>query len=427
MDSGRKFKVIKSDSLERVRTGEPENLPERFAHRALGMQASGIRSLFAVASRPEIVSLAGGMPNLSALPMQMMASVTEKLISENGAEALQYGNGQGHPRLREQICDVMALEGIRAHPDDVIVTTGSQQALDLISRIFIDPGDVVLVEAPSYVGALGTFKQYEASVVHINMDQDGLIPQELADAIKSVKAAGRKIKFLYLIPNYQNPAGVLLPAERRTEILDICRKEGMFIVEDNPYGLLGFDKPSPNAMRASDSENVIYLGTFSKTIAPGLRVGWALVPQSLKDKMVIASESSILCPSNFTQLVISNYLANQPWRDQITSFAKLYKESRDAALSALNKYFPKNATWTKPAGGFYIWITLPPEIDTNALMPKAIAAKVAYVPGTAFYADGFGSWSLRISYCYPTVERITEGIKSLAGVIKSEMETRQIN
>ena len=180
-------------------------------------------------------------------------------------------------------------------------------------------------------------------------------------------------------------------------------------------------------MRASDSENVIYLGTFSKTIAPGLRVGWALVPQSLKDKMVIASESSILCPSNFTQLVISSYLANQPWRDQITSFAKSYKERRDAALSALDKYFPKNATWTKPAGGFYIWITLPPEIDTNALMPKAIAAKVAYVPGTAFYADGFGSWSLRISYCYPTVERITEGIKSLGGVIKSEMEARQIN
>jgi DNA-binding transcriptional MocR family regulator len=320
----------------------------------------------------------------------------------------------------------MALEGIKAHPDDVIVTTGSQQALDLISRIFIDPGDVVLVEAPSYVGALGTFKQYEAQVVHVEMDKDGLIPDALRTAIKVTKAAGRKIKFLYLIPNYQNPAGVLLPADRRSEILDICRDEKIFIVEDNPYGLLGFDKPSPNAMRAGDSENVIYLGTFSKTIAPGLRVGWALVPQSLKEKMVIASESSILCPSNFTQLVISSYLANQPWRDQIASFAKLYKERRDAALAALDKYFPKNVTWTKPEGGFYIWITLPPEIDANALVPKAIAAKVAYVPGTAFFADGLGSWSLRISYCYPTAERITEGIKSLAGVIKTEMENRQI-
>ena len=412
---------------DRIRTGLPENLTHRFANRAAHMKPSEIRSLFAVASRPEIVSLAGGMPNLSALPMEMMASVVQKLIADNGAEALQYGSGQGHPRLREQICDMMALEGIRAHPDDVIVTTGSQQALDLISRIFIDPNDVVLVEAPSYVGALGTFRQYEAQVVHVAMDEHGLIPGALREAITTVRATGRKIKFLYLIPNYQNPAGVLLPADRRTEILEICREEKIFVVEDNPYGLLGFDKPSPNAMRAEDSENVIYLGSFSKTIAPGFRVGWALVPQALKEKLVIASESSILCPSNFTQLAISSYLADQPWRDQIASFAKLYKVRRDAALEALEQHFPKNATWTKPEGGFYIWVTLPPEIDTNALVPKAIVAKVAYVPGTAFYADGFGSWSMRISYCHPTPERIKEGIKALGGVIKNEMEQRLIN
>ena len=412
---------------ERIKAGAVENLTERFANRAAQMKPSEIRSLFAVASRPEIVSLAGGMPNLSALPMEMMASVVQKLISDNGAEALQYGSGQGHPRLCEQICDMMALEGIRAHPDDVIVTTGSQQALDLISRIFIDPNDVVLVEAPSYVGALGTFRQYEAQVVHVAMDQDGLIPAALRDAIAATRAAGRKIKFLYLIPNYQNPAGVLLPADRRTEILEICREEKIFVVEDNPYGLLGFEKPSPNAMRAEDSENVIYLGSFSKTIAPGFRVGWALVPQSLKEKLVIASESSILCPSNFTQLAISSYLADQPWRDQIASFAKLYKVRRDAALESLEAHFPKGATWTKPAGGFYIWVTLPPEIDTNALMPKAIVAKVAYVPGTAFYADGFGSWSMRLSYCHPTPERIKEGIKALGGVIKDEMQNRAIN
>ena len=191
MKSGRDLRVVPPVDTTRVQLGEPENLPERFAHRAQGMKASEIRALFAVASRPEIVSLAGGMPNLSALPMEMMASVTQKLILENGAEALQYGSGQGHPKLREQICDVMALEGIKAHPDDVIITTGSQQALDLISRIFIDPGDVVLVEAPSYVGALGTFKQYEAQVVHVEMDQDGLIPSALEEAIKTTKAAGR--------------------------------------------------------------------------------------------------------------------------------------------------------------------------------------------------------------------------------------------
>ena len=415
-----------SDGLERYQTHEPENLQERYAHRAAHMKPSEIRSLFAVASRPEIVSLAGGMPNLSAIPMDMMAGIVEKLIREHGQEALQYGSGQGHPQLREQICDVMALEGIKANPDDVLITTGSQQALDLISRIFIDPGDVVLVEAPSYVGALGTFAQYEASVVHVEMDQNGLIPESLRQAIKTLRYQGRRIKFLYLIPNYQNPAGVLLPADRRSEILDICRAEKIFIVEDNPYGLLGFDRPSPNAMRAEDSENVIYLGSFSKTIVPGFRIGWALVPQSLKEKLVIASESSILCPSNFSQMAIASYLANQPWREQIASFCALYKVRRDAMLSALDAYFPKAATWTKPAGGFYVWVTLPPEIDTKAMVPRAIAAKVAYVPGTAFFADGFGSWSLRLSYCYPTPERITQGVMALSKVVEQEMLSRGI-
>lgn len=413
-----------SNTTARYQSGDPQHLEKRFASRAAGMQPSEIRSLFAVASRPEIVSLAGGMPNLSALPMEMMASVVHKLILTNGAEALQYGSGQGHPKLREQICEVMALEGIRANPDDVIVTTGSQQALDLISRIFIDPGDVVLVEAPSYVGALGTFHQYEAQVVHVELDSQGLVPEALRQAISSVRASGRTIKFLYLIPNYQNPTGVLLPADRRTEILEICREEAIFVVEDNPYGLLGFDRPSPNAMRAEDTENVIYLGSFSKTIAAGLRVGWALVPPSLKEKLVIASESSILCPSNFTQLTISNYLADQPWRDQIASFCELYKVRRDAMLESLEEYFPASATWTKPGGGFYVWVNLPPEIDTKLMMPKAIVAKVAYVPGTAFYADGFGSWAMRLSYCHPTPERIREGVRALSNVVKGEISRR---
>ena len=416
-----------SSEINRFVTGAPQNLTERYAHRASMMKPSEIRSLFAVANRPDIVSLAGGMPNLSAFPMEMMASVVEKLIKDNGQEALQYGNGQGHPKLREQICDVMALEGIRAHPDDVIITTGSQQALDLISRIFLDPGDVVLVEAPSYVGALGTFHQYEGKVVHVAMDNNGLIPDALREAIKVTRAAGHKIKFLYLIPNYQNPAGVLLSPERRTEILEICREAAIFVIEDNPYGLLGFDGPSPNAMRAEDSENVIYLGSFSKTICPGFRIGWALVPQALKEKLVIASESSILCPSNFSQLSISSYLSDQPWRDQIAAFTKLYKVRRDAMLETLEKHFPKEATWTKPGGGFYVWVTLPPEIDTKAMMPKAIVSKVAYVPGTAFYADGLGSWSMRLSYCYPTPERIREGVKSLGAVIANEMSLRGLN
>ena len=411
-----------SEVNTRYTTGVSQKLEERFAARAAGMLPSEIRALFAVASRPEIVSLAGGMPNLSALPMDMMAGVVNELILNNGAEALQYGSGQGHPKLREQICDMMALEGIRANPDDVVVTTGSQQALDLISRIFIDPGDVVLVEAPSYVGALGTFRQYEASVVHVEMDHDGMIPDSLRNAIKSVRAAGRTIKFLYLIPNYQNPTGVCLPADRRTEILNICREAEIMIVEDNPYGLLGFDKPSPNAMRAEDSENVIYLGSFSKTIASGLRVGWALAPHGVREKLVLAAESAVLCPSNYAQFTVSSYLATKPWRDQVAVFRDVYRERRDALIDTMKVLMPAGTTWTVPTGGFYSWVTLPEGLDSRAMLPRAVNALVAYVPGTGFYVDGQGRQSLRLSYCYPTPERIKEGVRRLASVVEQELE-----
>ena len=398
---------------------------DRYAERTKAMTTSEIRALFAVASRPEVVSLAGGMPNLTALPIDEISKVFAQVIREEGQVALQYGSGQGHPVLREQITSIMALEGIAAHPDDVIVTTGSQQALDLISRIFIDPGDVVLAEAPSYVGALGTFRQYQAHIVHVAMDDDGLIPENVRQAISSVRASGRKIKFLYTIPNFHNPAGVTLSLARRREIIEIARQHNILIIEDNPYGLLGFNEEPFRAMRADDQENIIYLGSFSKTFAPGLRVGWAVAPHAVREKMVMASESTILCPSNFAQMAISRYFATQPWLDQIKNFRELYRERRDAMLEALDQHFPASATWTKPRGGFYVWATLPNGIDTKAMLPRAITARVAYVPGTAFYADGFGTWSMRLSYCYPTPERIQEGVRRLAGVIDEEMELRQ--
>jgi 2-aminoadipate transaminase len=398
---------------------------DRYAERTKAMTTSEIRALFAVASRPEVVSLAGGMPNLTALPINEISKVFADVILDEGQVALQYGSGQGHPVLREQITEIMALEGIAAHPDDVIVTTGSQQALDLISRIFIDPGDVVLAEAPSYVGALGTFRQYQAQIVHIAMDDDGLIPESVRQAITAVRASGRKIKFLYTVPNFQNPAGVTLSLARRREIIEIAREQSILIIEDNPYGLLGFDEEPYRAMRADDQENVIYLGSFSKTFAPGLRVGWAAAPHAVREKMVMASESTILCPSNFAQMAISRYLATQPWLDQIKLFRELYRERRDAMLEALDQHFPASAVWTKPGGGFYVWVTLPEGIDTKAMLPRAITARVAYVPGTAFYADGFGTWSMRLSYCYPTPERIQEGVRRLASVIDEEMELRQ--
>jgi DNA-binding transcriptional MocR family regulator len=386
------------------------------------MTASEIRALFAVASRPEVVSLAGGMPNISGLPLDVVSHAINDLVLTQGPVAMQYGSGQGTPDLREQITDIMRLEGIEAHADDVVVTVGSQQAVDLVTRIFCDPGDVVLCEAPSYVGALGVFKSYQCDVVHAEMDADGLIPDALRHAIRATKAAGKTIKFLYTIPNFHNPAGVTLSLARRREIVDICAAENILILEDNPYGLLGFDQEPMPAMRSMSSENIIYLGSFSKTFAPGFRVGWALAPSSVREKLVLAQESATLCPPQFSQMAISAYLANHDWEGQIKDFREMYRERRDAMIGALSDMMPASVRWNVPDGGFYVWLTLPPGINAKAMLPRAVTARVAYVPGTAFFADGYGSSSMRLSFCYPTPERIREGVRRLAGVLEAEME-----
>jgi len=397
---------------------------DRYAARTAGMTASEIRALFAVASRPEVVSLAGGMPNISGLPLDVVAGAIGDLVTQHGATAMQYGSGQGVPELREQITEVMRLEGIEAHPDDVVVTVGSQQAVDLVTRVFCDPGDVVICEAPSYVGALGVFKAYQCDVVHAEMDADGLVPEALRQAIASVRASGRTIKFLYTIPNFHNPAGVTLSAARRAEILDICRREDILILEDNPYGLLGFDREPLRALRADEAERVIYLGSFSKTFAPGFRVGWALAPHTVREKLVLAQESATLCPPQFSQMAISAYLAAHDWQGQIKQFREMYRERRDAMVDALADLMPAACRWNVPDGGFYVWLTLPPGVDAKAMLPRAVTARVAYVPGTAFFADGFGSSSMRLSFCYPTPERIREGVRRLAGVVEAELELR---
>ncbi len=395
---------------------------DRYSARSRGMTASEIRALFSVASRPEVVSLAGGMPNLTALPMDAVGEVLARLVAERGTVALQYGSGQGDPALREQICHVMSLEGIAAHPDDVVVTTGSQQALDLVTRIFVDPGDVVICEAPSYVGALGIFRSYQADVVHVAMDDEGIVPEHLRNALAACRANRRRVKFLYTIPNFHNPAGVSLSVQRRREVLEICRREDLLVLEDNPYGLLGFDTEPVPALRASDADRVIYLGSFSKTFAPGFRVGWAVAPHAVREKLVLASEATQLCPASFSQLAVSTYLATQPWQEQIKTFRELYRERRDAMLDGLADLMPDGSRWTSPGGGFYVWVTLPEGVDTKAMLPRAVTARVAYVPGTAFYADELGAWSMRLSYCYPTPDRIREGVRRLAGVVEQEME-----
>ena len=391
---------------------------ERFAARTAGMTASEIRALFAVASRPEVVSLAGGMPNLAALPMDALAGEVADLVAREGHVALQYGSAQGRPELREQICEVMALEGIRADPDDVVVTVGSQMALDLVTRIYCDPGDVVLAEGPSYVGALGSFAAYQARVVHVAMDAHGLVPSLLRAALETVRP---RPKFLYTVPTFHNPAGVTLSVERRAEVLAICREYGVAVVEDNPYGLLGFSGHTFPALRSLDRD-VVYLGSFSKTFAAGLRVGWALVPPAVRDRLVLAAESATLCPPTFTQMLVSRYLAAHDWRSQVKTYTEAYRDRRDAMLRALETYLPPGCTWNVPDGGFYVWLTVPEGVDTKAMLPRAVTARVAYASGTGFYADGLGSRQLRLSYCYPSPERITEGVRRLAGVLAAELD-----
>ncbi|HET8660058.1 MAG TPA: PLP-dependent aminotransferase family protein [Micromonosporaceae bacterium] len=407
-----------------------DDYTDRYAQRVAGMTASEIRALFAVASRPEVVSLAGGAPYVAALPLDAVGEMLARLAHEQGSTTLQYGIGQGTLDLRERICEVMALSGIDmaagASPEDVVVTVGGQQALDLVARLFLDPGDVVLAEGPTYVGALGVFQAAQARVVHVAMDDQGLVPEALEEAIASARATGRRAKFLYTIPTYQNPAGVTLTDDRRERMLDICERAGLLVVEDDPYGQLGFDGEAPLPLRARRRAGVLYLSTFSKTFAPGFRVGWILAPHAVRDKLVVASEAQILCPSAFAQAAVATYFATMPWREQLKSFRELYRERRDTLLASLADLMPAGTTWTRPDGGLFVWATLPRGLDSKAMMPRAIAARVAYVPGTGFYADGTGHQHLRLNFSFSPPERIREGVRRLAGVVGQELSLRSV-
>jgi DNA-binding transcriptional MocR family regulator len=404
-----------------------DDYTDRYARRVRGMTTSEIRALFAVASRPEVVSLAGGSPYIAALPLDAVGEMLNQLASEQGAQSLQYGIGQGTVDLRERICEVMALSGIHgASPDDVVVTVGGQQALDLLARLFLDPGDVVLAEGPSYVGALGVFQAAQAQVKHVPMDDEGLIPAALEEAIAAVERSGRRAKFLYTIPTFQNPAGVTLTDERREQVLDICERAGLLVVEDDPYGMLSFEGEAPLPLRARRREGVFYVSTFSKTFAPGLRVGWILAPHAVREKLVMMSEANVLCPSAFAQGAVTQYLTTMPWREQIKVYQEIYRERRDAMLSALRDLMPPGTSWTHPTGGLFVWATLPEGLDSKAMMPRAIAARVAYVPGTGFYADGTGRGNMRLNFSFSSPERIREGIRRLSGVMEQELAMRAV-
>lgn len=386
--------------------------------RAANIKQSAVRDVFEISMQPGLVSLAGGNPYLQSLPLDRLATTAATIIADHGLEALQYGGGQGTLELRTQICAVMAAEGILdADPDNVVITAGSQSAQDVAAKVFCDPGDVILLEDPTYVGALNTFEAYEVDVRPVAGDEHGIIPSQLRSTIASLQAQGRRIKLLYTIPNFNNPSGVMLAPERRQEIVDICREANILVMEDNPYGLLKFDGVLPEPLRAANPEDVLYLGSFSKIFAPGLRIGWALVPAHLKQRYYLASEAVTLCPPTFNQLLVSDYLRNYDWQAQISTYRALYAERCAALLAALDEYMPAGVTWTRPEGGFFVWLTLPESIDTYPLLYKGIDAGVVFVPGAAFSAAEGPSNKLRLAFSAVPPAELREGVKRLAPVL----------
>lgn len=410
--------------MPQTRSGSVTNFDawkHAYASRAANLSVSEVRALFAVVSRPEVVSLAGGMPDVSALDSEMIEKAFLSMMSSKKNYALQYGGGQGDLRLREQIQEIMALDGVHGSVEDITITTGSQHGLELIADLFLDAGDVVLVEAPSYVGAVGIFRHKEAHIEHVFTDSQGISPEALIEAADRLRSEGKKIKLLYVVPNFANPSGVTLSAERRAKVLEICKERGILIVEDNPYGLLYFDQKPPAAIASLDSENVVYLGSFSKILSPGLRVGYVLAPPAIREKLVLANESAILSPASFAQMLVSEYLSISDWQGQIETFRQLYKTKRDAALEALAQYLPRIET-TVPTGGFFLWLTLPEGLNSKEMLPLAVNELVAYTPGTAFYGDGRGANNIRVCFSHPSAENVKVGIKRLSNVVNLQLD-----
>lgn len=391
----------------------------RFADRAEGYHPSPVREVFEVSMRPNMISLAGGNPDLSGLPLEHIADMAHSIIVERGQDALQYGSGAGTPVLQSLICDVMALEGISTSPDNIQITSGSQMGLELITKLLCNPGDVILAEGPTYVGALGTFEGLQAEVIQVTMDGDGLVPDLLRNAIESTRAAGKPIKFLYTIPNFNNPAGTSLAVERRQEIVDICRSEDVAIVEDNPYGLLSFDGTYRPALHTLDPANVIYLGSFSKIFSPGLRVGWVLAPMEVRRRLQLAAEATTICPSVLSQMLVESYISGFDWRQHVRDASEVYARRCAALMSALERFMPSGTTWTKPQGGFFTWVTLPDGHSAEALLQPCIDEGVVFVPGSAFFARTAGGNQLRLAFSFESENALTEGVRRLGKALNS--------
>jgi 2-aminoadipate transaminase len=387
------------------------------------MRSSAMRDLMAVTARPDVISLAGGLPDTSTFPPQAFAAQMTRIAQESAAEALQYGPTEGFRETVDCIVEVMGAEGMLPDPEDVIVTTGGQQAIDLLCKTLIDPGDVVICEAPTYPGAIPVFCSYEAETIQIECDGDGMRVEELEEVLARLDGEGRRPKLIYSVPNFQNPAGVTMSLERRRRLVELARSRELLVVEDNPYGLLRFGGEAlPPLYQLDGGDFVIYVGTFSKILSPGIRLGWAVAPPPVMEKVVLGKQASDLCTSTLTQYFVREYFSEGRWTGYIESLIEIYRSRRDAMLDALRTYFPPQASWTEPEGGLFVWATLPPYIDTSDLLAKALREDVAFVPGQAAYVDGRGRSSMRLNFSAGDEDRIREGIRRIGRVVGEQVE-----
>ncbi|MEA2015960.1 MAG: PLP-dependent aminotransferase family protein [Actinomycetota bacterium] len=397
-----------------------------YSNRTEYMFSSEIRDLLALSARPDIISFSGGLPEVRALNFQRLERYVKRIIKTDSDMSLQYSGSDGFYPLKTKLTEVMKLEGIDEVEEDIAITTGGQQALDLLSKVFINPGDVVITEAPSYTGALNSFKSYEAKIEGIEIDSNGMKTSILEKKLDELSKKGIQTKFIYLVPNFSNPSGVTLSLKRRKEILELAKKYNTVILEDNPYGMLRFEgKPIPTIKELDikgDKHNVIYLSTLSKLLAPGFRIGWVVAPHPILEKIVLGVQSTILCVSTFSQRIAYEYFSDPVWQENIDKFKSIYSTRRNTMLKTLESNFPKGCSWSRPEGGFFIWLKFPKYLNTKELLADAVRNKVAFVPGSGFYANGRGINEARLAYCTEETGRIEKGIKILAGLVKEKIK-----
>jgi 2-aminoadipate transaminase len=385
------------------------------------MRSSAMRDLMALTERDDVITLAGGLPDTSTFPPDSYASLMSVVAAQSCARALQYGPTDGLSLVKQCIATVMDAEAMRVDPDEVLVTTGGQQVIDLVCKTLLDPGDVVVAEAPTYPGAIPTFSAYQADVVQVTMDQDGMRTEELERTLDELESAGRRPKFIYTVPNFHNPAGVTLSLERRRELVRIAADRELVVLEDNPYGLLRYEGEPLPTLYSLDSDFVIYAGTFSKILSPGVRLGWAVAPPPIAAKMQIGKAASDLCSSSISQYFVSAYFESGPWKDYVGSLVEIYRRRRDVMLDALAEHFPREAEWTRPRGGLFIWATMPDYIDTTDLLARALRERVAFVPGRAAFMDGRGGASMRLNFSGVDESAIREGVRRIGEVIREQV------